>query len=264
MAATGAGVKIPRDMEKAGFTTVETNVVVPKLMVCSQGEEKQGKTYWAFTAPPPIAVVASDTGTESVASTWRGKGKDIKMYQYRVPKGGVHTDAEYKAEWAKLEDAIMAVVDNRKQFRTLIVDTGTEVWEMKRLAMFGKLTQVMPHQYVEANKQFTNLIKTVYDAPGLNSVWIHKVKKEYKQMKGQDRDSWTGKMERAGFGDIGYLADLCITNRYDREEKQFCCDVTDSRYTPDMLIDETFFGESNSFVQLAQYAFPDTDESYWL
>jgi len=70
-------------------------------------------------------------------------------------------------EWTRMKDAAYAIIDNLK-FRTLIFDTGTEAWELCRMARFGKLAQVMPQHYTEVNSEFRALVKAAYERKDLN------------------------------------------------------------------------------------------------
>jgi hypothetical protein len=45
----------------------------------------------------------------------------------------------------------------------IVVDTRTKAWEIKTLASFEKLTQVMPHYYRKPNAEFRNLVRSSFD-----------------------------------------------------------------------------------------------------
>ena len=72
-------------------------------------------------------------------------------------------------QWALAEPAV----------RTISVDTATELWELLRMARFGKLTQVMPYQYGPVNAEFRSLIRMAY-ASDKNLILLHKMRKVYK------------------------------------------------------------------------------------
>lgn len=245
---SGLGFSVPS--EEAAFS----------LAVCSTGREKKGKTHWAFTAPKPLACIASDTGTESVARNFRRADPRIACYNYRVPPIG-QARSEYEKEWLKLEKAYTSVLLNRN-IRSLVGDTWTEIWEMLRLARFGKLTQVMPMQYGPVNNEMKDIVKSLVDRPDLNVVFIHKVKKEYKTNKA-GIDAWTGKFERAGFGDMGYLADVTIEHLFNTETREFGIKVLDSRYNTAMVVGNEYWGDLCNFQMLASDCFPTTDLDYW-
>lgn len=262
MARADDAAAAKRSMATAGFVDMRPETVVPSLAVCSHGPEKKGKTHFAFTMPGPLAVIASDTGTEPIAARHLKK-KKVSMFRYRVPRQGLAID-HYVNEWKKVKNAILSVVDNRDMYRGLIIDTGTEIWELCRLAAFGKLTQVMPHHYGPVNAEFRDLIKAVVDAPGLNSVWIHQEKKEYITDAKTQKDGWNGRYERAGFSNMPYLCDIPIKHYLNRDTNTFGIDILDSRYHPDVLLSiGQLEDDMCNFATLASLAWPETELSDW-
>lgn len=256
---TGRSPASRGSLASVGFTEVD-GASKPSVMVCSSGHEKRGKTHWALTAPGPIAVVSSDTGTLEVCNKFKRAGKKIYYFEYAPLKRAATAETNLKI-WDTVEKAVRTAVEDTG-IRTLVVDTGTETWELLRLARFGKLTQVMPHHYGPVNAEFRELLKAVQKRPGLNSVWIHKVKKEYKTNR-EGKDSWTGKYERSGFTDFGYVCDVIVENYLDSESKEFGIRIVDSRYETAEVIGLELTGDMGSFQSLAQLLFPDTEEEYW-
>jgi hypothetical protein len=149
------------------------------------------------------------------------------------------------------------VVD-AKNIRTLIWDTAGAGWDLCRLAEFGKLTQVMPHHYTTVNSEMEALIKLAYQRTDLNCIFIHKQKKQYK--KGTDgKDGWTGKWERAGFGDMPYLVDVNLQHGFDRETREFYVEVIDSRLEMVDVVGTRLEGSLCTFEELALQLFPGTE-----
>lgn len=250
---------LDQSMAGLGFAVPSTDLAY-SLAICAQGPEKEGKTHFAFTAPDPIVAIASDTGTEAIAATARKNGKRVATYTYRVPPSGQQR-SEYEREWIKIEKALNGVLVN-KNIRSVVIDTGTEVWEMLRLARFGKLTQVMPHHYGPVNNEMKDIVKAMVDRADLNTIWIHKLKKEYKTNKAGN-DAWTGGYERAGFGDMPYLCDVVIEHFFDRENRQFGIRVKGSRYNAQNIVGNEYLGDMATFPVLAAECFPATDLDYW-
>jgi hypothetical protein len=256
-------------LTKAGFFHVRVKAQ-KRLVLCTCAREKAGKTHFAFTAPGPIAAVATDTGTEEVAGKFLSSKQIILSM---VDVSDIDNQDEAQREWEKLSGAIIAGMDNPK-IRTLVVDTGTEVYETLRLAKFGKISQVKPHHYVEVNKIMRNLIKRAYQREDLNCIWIHKQKKEYKQNKKGD-DSWTGRYEFAGFGDAPYLVDMKLEHYFvdptGEEPGRFGARVVGvSRQTPDVTGLE-LEGDGIppdrlgcNFPSLASMVYPELPVEYWL
>ena len=165
-----------------------------------------------------------------------------------------------------MKAAILAIIGNKK-FRTMIWDTATEVWELCRLAAFGKLSQVMPHHYVEVNSEFRALVNMAYERRDLNAIFIHKVKKEYRT-NAAGKDNWTGKWERQGFGDMPYLVDCNLEHFFQRQvqdpegnvivQPQFGVRVLDSRHNMLAAVGSEFMGDMCNFEMLGEVLFPDT------
>lgn len=229
----------------------------PVLSVCSYGHEKRGKTYWALSAPGPVAVISSDAGTEATVRLWERAGKDVLLFRHIVPPSGQSIDA-YEKAWDKVSQALYEAMDS-DYFRTIVIDTATEMWELLRLARFGRLSQVMPHHYGPVNAEFRSLINKAVNS-GKNTVWIHKVRKVYKTNK-NGVDSWTGEWERSGFSDFGYIIDLVIEN--DIAEGEFAVRVSDSRYRTAHVNGREYRGFLGLFPSLALELRPETSWEDW-
>ena len=80
-------------------------------------------------------------------------------------------------------------------------DTSTEAYELARLSRFGKLTQVMPHNYAEVNNEWRELLRTAYDSD-MNTVFIHKMKAVW------INNTRTKDYEVAGFSEMDYLSQV--------------------------------------------------------
>lgn len=281
-AERGPVIRPPRvvSLAEAGFLD-PVQTTVPRVSVCTTAGEKLGKTHWALTAPGPIAVISTDTGTREIVERFiREWGKKIKLCQLTAATALVEAkrgDAGM-AEWLRVEEAIYAVVED-KSIRTLVVDTATEVWELCRLAYFGKLAQVKPHHYAAPNNRFRVLLKYCYDTRlDLNAVWIHKHKKEYKASGKNEDSNWTGKYERSGMADVPFLTDVVAEHfkRVERDEENlshlfFGLRVLDSRLKPEYVVGTELESEAGmaggidqcNFATLAQTVWPETTLDYW-
>jgi len=269
-------------LSEAGFL-IPSSTVTPRITVCTTAGEKVGKTHWALTAPGPIAVISTDTGTREVVERFiRNTGKRILLLHLTAATALLEAKRgdQGEAEWQRAKDAIYSVVAD-PSIRTLVVDTATEVWELCRLAAFGKLAQVKPQHYAAPNGEFRTLLKYCYEVRGdLNSVWIHKHKKEYKG-SGKDNESsnWTGKYERSGMSDVPFLVDV-VAEQYKRVERDndnlshlfFGMRVLDSRLAPEYIVGSELESEAGivggiddcSFATLAMTVWPETTADYWV
>jgi len=269
-------------LAEAGFL-VPSSTIVPRVTVCTVSGEKLGKTHWAiWTAPPPVAVISTDTGTRAVVEKCiRETGKRIHLLQLTAATALLEArrgDAG-EGEWKRAKDAIYSAVED-ESVRTLVIDTATEMWELCRLSAFGKLAQVKPQHYAIPNGEFRNLLKYAYEArPELNAVWIHKHKKEYKGNVKDDTSNWTGRYERSGMADVPFLVDVTLEHykRVERDEENlshlyFGVRVMDSRLKPEMVVGCEFESEVGGgpgsvdqcdFATLAMSVWPETQASYW-
>jgi hypothetical protein len=245
-----------------GFEEASTNQVL-RLILNVEGQEKEGKTHFSLTAPGPIALIDMDTGLEGVVSKFL---KEKKIYVASFNYRDATNPDEWQAEWKKLKTCVLDALSS-KNIRSLVWDSCTEGWEMMRMAAFGKLAQVKPHHYAPVNAEFRDLLRKGYDS-NKNLILIHKQKKSYVDEK------WTGGYERAGFSDIGYAVQANIISwritsldeqygkKRDDEYKGFGLTVRDCRQVPELASLE-ILEPLNTFPQLAQMVFPESDESDW-
>lgn len=181
-----------------GFTPV-TQAIIPRLIMALNGLEKTGKTYQALTAPAPISYFSLDFGEDGVIQQFAAK-KTIRRKDYKIPairKSQTKEKAiEQAAEvWETFKDDYLFALDHS---RTVIVDTETEVYELIRLARFGKLEQVKPHHYGPVFRELKEvIIKAAYES-NANVILLQRLKKEYKD------DKWTGQYEASGYSGIPY------------------------------------------------------------
>lgn len=240
-------------MKKAGFIEAKERELQPRIIMSISGLEKQGKTHFALTAPGPIAMFSTDIGEEGVVSKFIS-GKDI--YIMDISTAGEEED-EAGEEYDRFHESYISMLRGN-DVRTIIIDTATEIWELLRIAKFGKLTQVMPYMYGPVNKEYRLLVKESYNY-NKNLILLHKMKAKY------INDKRTGDYERAGFNDTGFLVQVnAQVYRYSPEEGgEFALYVKDCRQNPD-LAGEEFMGEVMcNFPFVANMILPDVDPSNW-
>jgi len=218
---TQAQVKQLKDL---GFS--DALVEIPHRLIASvSGREKTGKTHLALTAPGPIIFFNIDIGTEGVVSKFQSD-KQIFIYDVRIPKGA--TKETYQVMWADLKSRIVTAYSINSG--TVIIDTGSEAFELARLAHFGKLTQVMPHHYTQVNSEWRELMRSAYDST-MNTIYIHKMKPKW--VAGNRTEDY----EPTGFGEMGYLSQInVITFREDTQGggSEFGLVVKDCRQNPNL------------------------------
>lgn len=186
-----------------GGKFVRANADIKKRLVMAVvAREKQGKTHFSLTAPGPIALFNTDIGLEGVVHKFIDK-KDILVYNISVPAAkDRNVEAEAGRVWDDLENAMEQALGD-PYIRTIIVDTASELWEIIRLAYFGKLTEVKPHHYAGVNAEFRRFLKRVF-ATDKNLLLIQKMKAEY------INNNRTGEWEMQGFGDTPHIVQVVI------------------------------------------------------
>lgn len=236
-----------------------SNEITPRLIASISGLEKQGKTHFALSAPGPIAVFNCDIGMEGVVQKFTSTGKDVWVYNLTIPHDWKAAEEEFKA----YREAYSKIMRD-PYFRTIIKDTATELWELLRMARFGKLTQVMPYQYGPVNAEFRALIRDAY-ASDKNLILLHKMKSVY------INDKRTKDYERAGFSDTGFLVQVnCQVWREEPSEDdsgslvsgEWHVHVKDCRHNPG-LAGVDLPGPMCSFPMLASLVMEGTGPEDW-
>lgn len=247
---------MPQQRVIQGFEKAEKHVA-KRLIISVEGMEKEGKTSFALSAPGPIALFDMDIGLEGVINKWVDE-KEIYVASFDY-RDATNQD-EWLAMWMKMRKAYLTALKD-KAIRTLVWDTGTEAWELVRLARFGQLSQVMPQHYGPVNAEFRDMLRKVYETDK-NLIMLHKMKDEYVLIG----DRKTGKSERtgghvrAGFSDVGYLMQMNL--RVWRNEEGFGLTVRDCRQNAEiagMDISEPM----NTFPFVAAEVFGDTSPEDW-
>lgn len=201
-----------------------------RLIVMAEAPEKSGKTHFSLTTPAMkvgkregIGMFAYDVGgVEGVVQKFQ-KFKRIFLSECRVeipkmPVGGAYaswsiqeaqqisTNAEkmWQVYWDKYRYAV-------EHFRTVVLDTSTDVYALLRLAKFGKLTEVKPQHYEPINRIMEEMINMAF-SEGVNLVMIHKMKPEWQDNKP------TGRIKAQGYGDAVFKSQVNVRLAHDYVE----------------------------------------------
>lgn len=240
-------------LARAGFSEA-TPQVHRRMIVAVAGREKQGKTHFALTAPGPIAFFDLDVGTEGVVHLFT-EDKDIITCDCSIP----NSQSEAGQVWDRFTRAYDAALASPK-VRTLVIDTATELWELLRLHSFGKLSQVMPHQYGPVNAKYQALIRSAYAHPDKSLILLHKMKPKYVN------DKRTADYEASGFSNTPFLVQVNVQVERDAPGDdgpgEFHLQVRDCRQNQ-LLQGEWLSGPLCTFPFLATQVFPGSDLSDW-
>ena len=251
-----SGIRVP----SGGFRRADTPIA--RRIICSiDGLEKQGKDHFSLTAPGPICVISTDQGLDGVVQKFQAK-KEIYIADYRISLAATGLKKRTLEDMQELSSACNKIWSNivrdynealESGARTVIVDTATELWEILRMARFGKLTQIMPHHYAPVNAEFDGFIKDSYEHPGVNLILLHKLKEEWKN-SADGKGNKTGEYERAGFKGVAFAVQVNAVVWRDKDEEKvpncFHITVQDCRHDPS-LNGLDLAGEDCNFPTLA-------------
>lgn len=235
-------------MAKAGFEPIRRS---PKRLIASvQGSIKSGKTRFGLTGPKPIGYIAVEIGgDEGVADQFIEEGMEendqiqrvrIRMADPVYPireeyPGGKDGDKRYDEAVAaavqlpadealnKFYAAYYASLANMKM---TIVDTGSDLWEIMRLANFGRLEKIPQLAYTQLNKQFDKLIDDAYSYEG-SMIMTHHMKEKWETYindKGKEQGRPSGIFEMAGYGGVKKKVQAVIETW--REDLAEPCEIT--------------------------------------
>jgi hypothetical protein len=221
----------------------------PFHILSIEGLPKTGKTHFTCTAPGDIAIQSLDFGTEGIVDKFEGdKRFHIAeynfSYDYTIKSRG--DEASEQADRIKTDYWAPFNTDAEKFFstdsiRTVVWDTASEVWEMLRLAHFGKLMQNPQMQYGVVNAEYKALVRMA-NMQRKNLILIHQMSKEYKDIDGKSQE--TGNYKRVGNNKVDYLVHTYVRTSYVEPVKdvkgnvkasgKFQLEILRSRYNPDV------------------------------
>uniref|UniRef100_A0A6M3IK90 Putative ATPase domain containing protein n=1 Tax=viral metagenome TaxID=1070528 RepID=A0A6M3IK90_9ZZZZ len=213
------------------------------------GEPGCGKSFFALTFPQPITVFDYDQGLEDLLLRGEFKDKEINVVDCALP---VQWSAKHKTfglkEWEYfLEEWGIAL----EEAATVVVDTGTKLWEVARSGIAERLgvANLMPFQYGDANQAMSALVGEAQQKK-VNVVFTHHMKDIY------ENEVNTGKKAPDGFKRLGGLVDwdLFLEIRRDKQGN-----VSTEFMVGKCRIDRRLFGEV--FKDLDYEALADLVES---
>lgn len=252
-----------------GFFPVQPSTAKRRMIVSLYGPQKSGKNHLAFTAPGPFGFHSFDYGDEGMIEKFVA-GTVTGCPPIKVDKAEYVVDIQEGATPQEVTDkttpAWQSFMANYRiglvKYRTSIIDTGTDAYEMVRMSHFGKLTQVMPHHYAPVNAEFKSLFRQAYSAEGKNLIILARHKEEWLNsiVQGKEKGVKTGRMIYAGYKDTPYEVQIHI--RTFKDSDGFGAEILDCRQNPDIEGFE-LRGEMLNWWSLGQLVFPESTEEEW-
>ncbi|MBT9151109.1 MAG: hypothetical protein DDT40_01293 [candidate division WS2 bacterium] len=130
------------------------------------GRMKRGKTTLALSAPRPLVVFDFELGVDKVEPRYVKDRDSISVISYIKEMTDVKTRKKTTAInlWHKILVDFNEALEN-KDVRTIVFDTFTGVWEIRRMAYLAELQQnepsrknLMPQEYFIPNTDMKMLI----------------------------------------------------------------------------------------------------------
>jgi len=211
-----------KTLEQAGWTKA---AAVPRRLVCSiEGLDKTGKSHLAMSAPGPIVYVDLDVGTEGVIQKCQ---QDYLIYKVEQPKRlGSSSELmdKFKDVWSDVQTQVASALSIGSG--TLVIDTFTEVYDICRLAHFGKMAQVQPHQYSVCYADMREIIRLA-NASKMNVILLHRMGADFN----------TGELVFQGWKQVPSEVQAVLrTQRSDTDSGPvFSAEVRTCRHKPEMM-----------------------------
>jgi hypothetical protein len=242
--------------------------ITPRLIVCTQAMQKCGKTHWYLTGPPPIAVIDIDDGIHRAIKGFQ-KEKEIYVARYRKAFTGIRVNGNSAKEISDAADAQLQqmrtdYIQALGEARTVAVDGAAELYEIARLASFGRTEKVLERDYGPVNREMKMWVDLARNS-NANVVFTHRMKREYQYIKETKKSEPTGEMVLEGWGKMVYECDLVVQHWVDDKEPipdRYHSTVISCGMNPE-LDGEDYQGELNNFATIGQLVFPETTEDQW-
>lgn len=201
-----------------------------------RGGEKVGKTYQCLaTSPEPIAYLNGDRDNSHLLRWLMRRGRKIwasRDYCYSLPgpkqitramSAGEQKDINTKNAalvlpiWQRFVKEFQAALESKA--RTVVVDTGTWVYQTVRLAKFGTLS--IPKWMAQEYKGDMEAVMHMPDEYGKLVIWIHRSAPEWEDFinaEGEKDSRTTGRMRTEGFDKVDYVVDATVEISFDLED----------------------------------------------
>lgn len=203
--------------------------------------------------PRPLCYMQLDASGEYMLAEARERSKkktDIQPLKYFAdPRGDIR--ANNLKEWERLIRDFEYAVRN---FRSVLLDTATEALDVRKLAEYGRNTQIKSLWYGPIYSDFRWMVKEArkHDA---NVLFVHRVKDEYVN------DARTGNDVLDGWQKIVYEAQVYI--EHGRDENNFTTTIMECEQNA-LVTGMTFSSdeEDNDFPNLAAKVFGNDPDDW--
>jgi hypothetical protein len=211
------------------------------------GGPGSGRTRFALTAPRPLYIVQLDPGgIEGVLED----ATDVQVAKYDFRKDLTKDDAKHIAR--EVEDDIIRA---RDEARSVIIDKGTFLWQLFRLAEFGRLSKERSRNYEYVSTRMSELLRA-YVETDTNLLIVHDQGAAY------EGDVQVG-TKRAGYSGIEGIVRHALMFGGGKGATPFTAEVTKAT-TNWGFVGTKLEGEDINFANYAAQAVPQCDPEVWL
>lgn len=225
-----------------------------RIVMASAALPKRGKTTFGFSMPKPLAYLQLDNNYEhALAKARKEYGKDSIRHLSYFADPRADLKAANMAVWERfIRDFEYCVLN----FKSVLVDTSTELLDVRKLAEYGRTTQIPQIYYGSFYADFRWMVKHATDHDA-NVNFVHRLGDEWKN---GDR---TGDYVLQGWKGVQFDAQVYVEHQRDAEGG-FTTNIIECAQDA-MLMGLTLAGtdDENDFPTLATRIFTDTDKSDW-
>jgi hypothetical protein len=270
---------------------------LPKRIILSiEGLRGTGKTEFGLWGPAPVGYFRFDMASEGAIRKMRAKRPGcIKVctYDFERPMS-VKEGMTVRAFDKDLIDTAVEIYNSfaadyryahKNGMKSLVVDDLGTLWELFRIARFGKVEQVPPERYGLLNFELKRLLKESLEA-GVMLTCISPLKEQWvdsEDAAGKRKSYNTGKYILDSFKKIEYLAGAMVrlyrvgdaTDPYKdaattETMNQFCAQFLKANEAGNLVGETVNFAdwasadEENTFGIIMSMLFSDTQPGDWL
>lgn len=263
--------KDKKEKAPTAWEDVSVKQTLPKRGVCINidGAEGTGKSSLALTIARlgPVAYEDIDQSLDRARRPDMPKGRQFKVRKITTVYSGGMSEEKIKntclPAWKQIKNSSLEAAE--KWATGVIVDSGTEAWEVLRLGMFGTLTPRgrTDSLYGPVNAEFRNWIRRLHRVHGKHLVLVNQMKDQWGKNKKSGESERTGKLERVGFKELGYLADMTLETF--KEKGEFKVRIVTCKLAPNGPSMEGQVMEDDDVDLIKILAtVTDTEEGDWL
>ena len=205
--------------------------------------------------PKPLAYLQFDSNYEfALADARKRYGADDISHRRYFADPTSDIKGANGAVWERFVKDYRYCVDN---FRSVVVDTPSELLDVRKLAEFGRNTQILQIYYGGFYADLRWMVKYATDHMA-NVNFVHRMKKEYRD------DKWSGDYELEGWRGMVFEAPIYVEHNRDDESGVFTTTIKEC--SPNSMLVGTVLRsdeDENDFATLATRIFTDTNKEDW-